>query len=265
MADTPLPPSPCRSFGLQVRLGMSLADLPDLVKVGSQVRLQDGLLALEVTAIRPNGTVQAKALNSAMLNERKRAHLVGLTLHQPAATVPDMQLVQEWAVANKVDFVAMSHVRSRTDVEDLRSYLDDVGGETIKIVAKVETEDALRCVDELLEVSDALMLERGNLGAVVTPEKVALAQAIVVTKANVAGKPIIISKQMLESMTGNPRPTRAEMTDVCNAVLDSAACIMLCSETATGQFPADAMRTAADIVRNAQHAVNYAALHSFIR
>lgn len=118
---------------------------------------------------------------------------------------------------------------------------------------------------QLLEVADALMLERGNLGAVVTPEKVALAQAVVLTKANVAGKPVIISKQMLESMTGNPRPTRAEMTDVCNSVLDSAACIMLCSETATGMFPAASLHTAADIVRNAEHAVNYAALHSFIR
>lgn len=109
------------------------------------------------------------------------------------------------------------------------------------------------------------MLERGNLGAVVTPEKVALAQSVVLTKSNVAGKPAIISKQMLESMTSNPRPTRAEMTDVANAVLDSAACIMLCSETATGSFPADAVKTACKIVRNAQQAVNYAALHSFIR
>ncbi|GLC61308.1 hypothetical protein PLESTB_001741900 [Pleodorina starrii] len=250
--------------GDKVRIGVSLADLPDCVKVGGLIRIQDGLINIEVTSVRPGGPVNGVVLNHAFLYPRKPVHLVGVTIHAAVPAAGDMQAISEFAITNQVEFIAMG-ANSRNDLAAVRGFLDDNGGETIKLIAKIESEDSLRSLDEILEAADAVMLARGKLGMVVTPEKVALAQSVVITKANVAGKSVIISRQMLESMVGNPRPTRAEMTDVANAVLDGASCLMLCSETAIGTFPADSFRTAANIVRNAEHATSYASMHSFIR
>ncbi|EFJ51783.1 hypothetical protein VOLCADRAFT_120419 [Volvox carteri f. nagariensis] len=250
--------------GDKVRIGVSLADLPDCVKVGGLIRIQDGLINIEVTSVRPGGPVNGVVLNHAFLYPRKPVHLVGVTIHAAVPVAGDVEAISEFALTNQVEFIAIG-ASGRNDLAAVRGFLDDNGGETIKLIAKIESEDSLRNLDEILEAADAVMLARGKLGMVVTPEKVALAQSVVVTKANVAGKPVIISRQMLESMVGNPRPTRAEMTDVANAVLDGASCLMLCSETAIGAFPADSLRTAANIVRNAEHATSYASMHSFIR
>ncbi|GLI64206.1 hypothetical protein VaNZ11_007398 [Volvox africanus] len=264
MDDTSKPHFVGYRAGDKVRIGVSLADLPDCVKVGGLIRIHDGLINIEVTSVRPGGPVNGIVLNHAVLYARKPVHLVGVTIHAAVPAAGDLEAMSEFALTNQVDFIAMA-VNSRNDLASVRGFLDDNGGETIKLIAKIESEDSLRNLDEILEAADAVMVARGKLGMVVTPEKVALAQNVVVTKANVAGKPVIISRQMLESMVGNPRPTRAEMTDVANAVLDGASCLMLCSETAIGTFPADSFRTAANIVRNAEHATSYASMHSFIR
>ena len=177
-------------------------------------------------------------------------------------------------------------VSGRHDVETLRQFLVASGLSTVKIIAKIETAEGLRSLDEIIDEADGIMvshtasslmtsssllssfqsqLARGNLGMAIAPEKVALAQSLVITKCKVLGKPVIVARHMLESMTSNPRPTRAEMTDVCNAVLDSADCVMLCSETANGDFPIESLVTASKICCNAEAAMNYGALHSFVR
>ncbi|PNW83558.1 hypothetical protein CHLRE_05g234700v5 [Chlamydomonas reinhardtii] len=248
----------------KVRIGVSLADLAECVKPGGLIRVHDGLITFEVVSVRPGGPVQAVVLNHAFLYARKPVHLVGVTIHSSFPAPADLEALMAFALPNAIEFVAVG-VNSRNDVNAIRSFLDDNGGESIKLIAKIESEGGLRNLDEIIDAADGVILARGKLGMVVTPEKVALAQSVVVTKANVAGKPVIISRQMLESMVSNPRPTRAEMTDVANAVLDGASCLMLCSETSSGAFPADSFTTAVNIVRNAEHATSYASMHSFIR
>ncbi|MEW5302336.1 MAG: hypothetical protein WDW36_005135 [Sanguina aurantia] len=251
--------------GNRIRLGVSLPDLAYAVKVGTVARLMDGTIGIEIRSLESDGTATGVVLNSGTIGERKVLTLVGVTLHLPCMSVQDLKDLSEFGIRNRIDFVCVSQVRNGADVLDVRAYLDDNGGEDVRIISKIETAEGLRQVDDIIDASDGVLLARGNLGVVIGPEKVALAQALVTTKSNIAGKPVMIARQMLESMVSNPRPTRAEMTDVANAVLDGAHCIVLSSETALGAFPVESLSTACDIVRNAEHAVNYVATGAFIR
>jgi len=255
-----------RDFDGSVRLGVDLPDLADVARAGNVIRLRDGAIGINVTEVSAGRAVVGVVINNGIMGERKVLHISGVTLHaSPSSTYQDMQTIQDFAMQHGIDFVAASQVGGRHDVEDLRRFLDDIGAENVKIIAKIETREGLRHMDDIIEAADGIMIARGNLGMAIPPEKVALAQCKVLTKAKVAGKPVIVARHMLESMNTNPRPTRAEMTDVANAVLDSADCVMLCSETASGMFPVDSVVTASRICRNAEHAMNYAMIHSFIR
>lgn len=251
--------------GNTLYLGVDLPELTEIVRPGIIVRLADGAISIQVDHVSPARGVEGTIMNDGSLGERKVVHIAGVTIRNPMSNLQDMQIVQEFAVQHQVDFVAPSQVGSRNDVEELRRFLDNCGGDNIKIIAKIETEQGLRNFDDILESADAIMLARGALGLAIAPEKVALAQCNIITKAKIAGKPVIVARQMLESMVSNPRPTRAEMTDVANAVLDSADCVMLCSETSSGMFPVDSFITMANICKNAEAAMNYSQMHSFIR
>jgi len=244
-------------------------DLPDLamcVKKGSIIHLMDGAVTIDVEDINTGrGVVVGLVRNRGALGERKVVHVAGVTVHRAQASMQDMADIQSFAVQHGVDYIAASQVQSATEIEALRNFLDDCGGEHIGIIAKIETLGGLRQFDEILGAADAIMLARGALGLAIPPEKVPLAQAKITTKCKIAGKPLIIARHMLESMTSSPRPTRAEMTDVANAVLDGTDAVMLCSETSSGAFPADALRTMDRICRSAEAATNYGVIHSFIR
>ncbi|KAF5842974.1 pyruvate kinase [Dunaliella salina] len=238
-------------------------DLPDLamcVKKGSIIHLMD---VEDINTGR--GCVVGLVRNRGALGERKVVHVAGVTVHRAQASMQDMADIQSFAVQHGVDYVAASQVQSASEIEALRNFLDDCGGEHIGIIAKIETLGGLRQFDEILGAANAIMLARGALGLAIPPEKVPLAQAKITTKCKIAGKPLIIARHMLESMTSSPRPTRAEMTDVANAVLDGTDAVMLCSETSSGAFPADALRTMDRICRSAEAATNYGVIHSFIR
>jgi pyruvate kinase len=211
-----------------------------------------------------NNEVTCTVLNDAILGSWKNLNLLGVRLNMPVLTSKDKQDLELLAQC-EVDFLAVSFVQSKSDIEYIKEELSVLGASEVQIVAKIETVQALHELDGILEESDGVMIARGDLGTFITPEKVFLAQNLITTKANIQGKFVILARHCLQSMVSNPRPTRAEMTDVANAVLDGVHCVMLSAETAVGSFPVESVSTLAAIVRNAEAATNYIVQHNFIR
>jgi len=247
----------------ETRIPVSYPDLAVQVTPGTTVLINDGDIRLEVTEVL-NSEVKAKVLNDAKLRSWTSINLLGIRLNLPILTNRDRRDLQ-LAIDAEVDIVAASFVRNKDDLEYIKDLLIDEGGADMKVVAKIETIEALENLDEILEEADGVMVARGDLGAHITPEKVFLAQNMITTKATIQGKFTILARHCLQSMVSNPRPTRAEMTDVANAVLDGVHCIMLSAETAIGNFPVESVSTTAAIARNAEAATNYTIQHNFIR
>ena len=207
-----------------------------------QILIGDGSIVMTVLSCHPeNGTVKCRCSNTAMLGERKNVNLPGVVVDLPTITEKDRDDILQWGVPNGIDFIAASFVRKGRDVTHIREVLGEAGA-SIKIISKVENQEGLVNFDDILNESDGVMVARGDLGMEIPTEKIFLAQKLMIEKCNAAGKPVVTATQMLESMCKNPRPTRAEATDVANAVLDGTDCVMLSGETAAGSFPVDAVR-----------------------
>lgn len=230
------------------------------VQPGSQILIADGSIVLEVLSTDPKaGTVRARCLNNATLGERKNVNLPGVVVDLPTLTKKDEEDLVKWGVPNDIDLIAASFVRKKSDIEYIRKVLG-LKGRGIKIISKVENQEGLLNFDDILETGDAVMVARGDLGMEIPTEKIFLAQKMMIQKCNMAGKPVITATQMLESMIKNPRPTRAEATDVANAVLDGTDCVMLSGETAAGSFPVQAVQVMTKICREAEASLDYSAL-----
>jgi pyruvate kinase len=214
--------------------------LPGDVKPGSRILMDDGLIELKVLSVAGN-TVRCTVVEGGILKDLKGINLPGVDVSSTSLTDKD-RLDLEFCLAMEVDFIALSFVRKSEDVEELKRVIFE-HGLNIPVVAKIEKPEALRNFKAILKVADAVMVARGDLGVEIAAEKVPLIQKKIIRACNAAGKPVITATQMLESMIGHPRPTRAETSDVANAILDGTDAVMLSGETASGLFPVEAVKT----------------------
>ncbi|KAJ3093814.1 hypothetical protein HDU96_002007 [Phlyctochytrium bullatum] len=249
-------------LGDATQVATTYTSLCTSVKPGDRILVDDGLIGTVVVEVRPEtGEVVTRIENDGMLGETKGVNLPGNPVDLPAITEKDAADIL-FGVAQGVDFIAASFIRKAADVIEIRNLIKDTN---IKIISKIESQEGLDNFDEILAVSDGIMVARGDLGVEIPVEQVARYQKMMIRKCNAAGKPVITATQMLESMIVNPRPTRAEATDVANAILDGSDCVMLSGETAKGSHPVAAVEMMARISREAEADINYSELYPALR
>jgi len=249
-------------LGDATQVGVTYKNLPKVVKPGTQILVSDGLLSFTVVEATEN-EVHCRVDNSGLLGETKGCNLPGSVVDLPAVTDKDIKDI-EFGVKQGVDFIAASFIRTAENVRHIRD-LPGVRDTGILIISKIESQEGLDNYNSILEVSDGIMVARGDLGVEIPIERVASAQKMMIGKATAVGKMIITATQMLESMTENPRPTRAEATDVANAVFDGSDCVMLSGETAAGKYPVVTVRMMAKICRQAEQDIDYRGLYKKLR
>jgi pyruvate kinase len=231
-------------IGNQTRVSVSFSRLTKVVKPGDRLFLNDGLVELEVMKVE-NPDVRCKVIVGGTLRARKGLNLPGIDLGISAFTDRDHECLK-FAMQNGVDAVSQSFVETGEDIRAVRKAARDLGRDPF-IIAKIERTGARNHIDDILDAADGIMIARGDLGVEIPIEKMAVAQKMLMHKANLVGKPVITATQMLESMTHSRRPTRAEATDVANAILDGTDCVMLSGESAMGEYPVDATAMLAKI------------------
>ncbi|XVF19149.1 hypothetical protein REPUB_Repub11eG0084200 [Reevesia pubescens] len=238
-------------------ISMSYKKLAEDVKPGMVILCADGTISFTVLSCdKQNGLVHCRCENSAVLGERKNVNLPGVIVDLPTLTAKDKEDILEWGIPNQIDMIALSFVRKGSDLVEVRKLLGK-HAKNILLMSKVENQEGVANFDDILANSDAFMVARGDLGMEIPIEKIFLAQKVMVYKCNIQGKPVVTATQMLESMIKSPRPTRAEATDVANAVLDGTDCVMLSGETAAGAYPELAVRTMAKICVEAESTLDY--------
>ncbi|CAI0416441.1 unnamed protein product [Linum tenue] len=241
-------------------ISMSYKKLPMDVKPGNTILCSDGTISLSVLSCDPEaGTVRCRCQNTAMLGERKNVNLPGVVVDLPTLTEKDKEDILQWGVPNAIDMIALSFVRKGSDLVNVRKVLGP-HAKHIKLMSKVENQEGVINFDDILRETDAFMVARGDLGMEIPVEKIFLAQKMMIYKCNLVGKPVVTATQMLESMIKSPRPTRAEATDVANAVLDGTDCVMLSGESAAGAYPELAVKTMRRICIEAESSLDYGAV-----
>ena len=241
--------------GNKNRIGLSYDKLSQFVTVGADILIDDGKIALEVTAIEGDNVI-CKVINGGKISNRKSINLPNQNIPMPYISAIDKADIL-FGISQNVDFIAASFVRSGDDVKKLRKLLKDNGGEHIQIISKIENGQGVANLEEIIDLSDGIMVARGDLGVEISFEKIPAIQKRLIDACNHKGKIVITATQMLESMTQNPRPTRAEVSDVANAIYDGTTAIMLSGESAAGQYPVEAVKTMAKIATTAEADIDY--------
>jgi len=235
-------------------LPIAPAVIGDVLQAGHDVLIDDGLVRLRVDEV-DRGRARCAVLVGGRVSSHKGVNLPGVPIPIPSLTRKDM-LDLEWALATGVDFVALSFVRSPADVRDLRALIEQAGSHA-HVVAKIEKAEAIDVLDDVLAETDAVMVARGDLGVEIGPALVPLLQKRIIQKALERGKPVITATQMLESMVHSAEPTRAEASDVANAILDGTSAVMLSGETAVGEYPVEAVEYMDRIARAVEPSIDY--------
>lgn len=242
-------------IGNNTKTSISYKELYKDVKVGGTLLVDDGALEFEITEIKGKDIV-CKALNTGRLGSRKTMNVPGVKVDLPALTQKDIDDITE-GIKRGFDYIAASFVRKASDVIALRNLLDSNGGERVKIISKIENQEGIDNFEEILELSDGIMVARGDMGIEIPMEQVPIVQKRFIKRCNQVGKPVITATQMLESMTSNPRPTRAEVSDVANAVYDTTGAIMLSGECAMGKYPVECVQAMSKISKAIEADTNY--------
>jgi pyruvate kinase len=242
-------------LGDNTRCSITYKELPKEVSKGTKILIADGLIELRVVD-KTETEVICQVINGGTLADRKNVNIPGATSKLPAITQKDISDLI-FGIENDIDMVAASFIRKATDVLEIRKILEENGGGFISIISKIENQEGVDNIDEILKVSDGLMVARGDLGVELPAEEIPLTQKMLIKKCNNLGKPVITATQMLDSMMRNPRPTRAEVTDIANSILDGTDAIMLSGETAAGKYPIDAVKTMAIIAERTERDLDY--------
>ena len=229
---------------------VSYKGLANDVKTGDTILIDDGLVGLTVKEVNGDDIV-CEVQNSGIVKNHKGVNVPGVKVNLPAITEKDRSDI-EFGIEQGIYFIAASFVRKVSDVLAIREILEENNATHIKIISKIENQEGVDNLDEIIEVSDGIMVARGDLGVEIPTEEIPVVQKLMIKKCNEAGKPVITATQMLDSMIRNPRPTRAEVTDVANAIYDGTDAIMLSGETAAGKYPVEAVKTMATIAKRAE-------------
>ncbi|MBM7865962.1 pyruvate kinase [Heliobacterium gestii] len=231
------------------KVSVTYTDLPKDVSPGVRILVDDGLVELLVEAVEGNDVI-CRVLNGGKVSNKKGVNVPGISINLPSVTEKDIADIR-FGIEQKVDFIAASFVRKAADVLAIRKILEEAGA-NIEIISKIESSEAVDNLDEIIQASDGIMVARGDLGVEIPAEEVPILQKSIISECNRLGKPVITATQMLDSMINNPRPTRAEASDVANAIFDGTDAIMLSGETANGKYPVIAVQTMDRIARRAE-------------
>ncbi len=225
------------------------------VKRGTKILINDGLVSMTVDSV--NGfDIKCTVVDGGLLTDHKGVNVPGVELKMPYLSARDMADLR-YGKEHDFDFIAASFVRSATDITILRNYTDAIGWKDVKIIAKIENAQGVENIDDIIEVSDGIMVARGDMGVEIHFERIPAIQKMIIKKVYEAGKIVVTATQMLESMINNPRPTRAEITDVANAIYDGTSAIMLSGESAVGKHPVEAVETMASIAETTEQDIDY--------
>ena len=241
--------------GDEHQVSISYKNLPQDVEVGTHILIDDGLIEMTVTNVNDTD-IECRVINGGKVSNKKGVNVPNVELSMDYISPKDYKDIV-FAVKEDFDFIAASFVRTADDVREVRNILHEHGGDAIKIIAKIENHQGIQNIDEILEEADGIMVARGDMGVEIPMEEVPVIQKMIIKKAYNAGKVVVTATQMLDSMMSHPRPTRAEATDVANAIYDGTSAIMLSGETAAGDYPVEAVETMSRIALRAEDDINY--------
>ncbi len=241
--------------GTAQQVSVTYPGLAEDISVGDTILVDDGLISLRVESIAAPA-IYCRVENGGRLSNNKSINIPGASISLPALTERDKADLR-FAAENGFDYIAASFVRSAADMAEIRACLDSCGGQNIRIIAKIENQQGVDNLEEIARACDGVMVARGDLGVEIPAPKVPYIQKKMIKKCREMGKTVIVATQMLDSMMHNPRPTRAEVSDVANAVYDGTCCVMLSGETAGGKYPFESLKTMVDIVNEAENGMDY--------
>lgn len=242
-------------IGNRERVSVSYAKLPTELSVGDTILLNNGLLTFLVDRIE-GANIECKVICGGELSDRKSMSFPGKVMKQPYLSEQDKKDIL-FGVENDVDYIACSFVSCKQDLIDVRNYMQEIGAENIELIAKIENQSGVDNIEEICECCDGIMIARGDMGVEIPFEHLPAIQKKLITKCRMLGKRVITATEMLESMISNSRPTRAEISDIANAVYDGTSAIMLSGETAAGKYPVQAVKTMAKIAETTESNINY--------